>query len=101
LGSPLPVLLVVVCNSTDVFKLGFDLIAGWQKATTPDGVPVLVPGRLPLFSNVEGDRWVDGRVPSSWSTPDSQLDGAYRGDGTCRKTGSNRIMASSPISRRT
>jgi type III restriction enzyme len=53
-----PPVFIVVCNNTNVSKLVFDFIAGWQKGTTPDGAPILVPGRLLLFSNVEGDHWV-------------------------------------------
>jgi type III restriction enzyme len=54
-----PPVFIVVCNNTNVSKLVFDFIAGWQKETTADGEPVLVPGKLPLFSNVEDGRWID------------------------------------------
>jgi len=51
-----PPVFIVVCNNTNVSKLAFDYIAGWEK-TLPLGRTVLVPGKLPLFSNVESDRW--------------------------------------------
>src|SRR5262249_59701593 len=51
-----PPVFIVVCNNTNVSKLVFDHIAGWEK-TLPDGSTVLVPGKLPLFSNVEDGRW--------------------------------------------
>jgi len=51
-----PPVFIVVCNNTNVSKLVFDYIAGWEK-TLPDGSTVLVPGRLPLFSNVAGGHW--------------------------------------------
>jgi type III restriction enzyme len=54
-----PPVFIVVCNNTNVSKLVFDFIAGWQKETAPNGEPVLVPGKLPLFSNVEDGRWID------------------------------------------
>jgi len=77
-----PPVFIVVCNNTNVSKLVFDYVAGWEKKiarhkplTPPSptggegasvapplmgGVgegAVLVPGQLPIFNNVEGDRW--------------------------------------------
>ena len=46
----------MVCNNTNVSKLVFDYVAGWEK-TLKNGNTVLVPGELKIFSNVEGDRW--------------------------------------------
>jgi len=54
-GGPTPPVLIVVCNNTATSKLVFDWIAGYEKAVTaPDGTAqtVLVPGKLPLLSNV-------------------------------------------------
>jgi type III restriction enzyme len=51
-----PPVFIVVCNNTNVSKLVFDYVAGWEKEL-PKGKTVLVPGALPIFSNVEGDRW--------------------------------------------
>jgi type III restriction enzyme len=53
-----PPVFIVVCNNTNVSKLVFDYIAGWEK-TLPDGSAVNVPGKLSLFSNVGADgRWL-------------------------------------------
>jgi type III restriction enzyme len=52
-----PPVFIVVCNNTNVSKLVFDYIAGWEKKL-PDGSTVLVPGKLELFSNVADRRWV-------------------------------------------
>lgn len=52
-----PPVFIVVCNNTSVSKLVFDYISGWEK-TLADGSAVLVPGKLGLFSNVEGSRWL-------------------------------------------
>jgi type III restriction enzyme len=46
-----PPVFIVVCNNTNVSKLVFDYIAGWEK-TLPNGTTIAVPGRLPHFSNV-------------------------------------------------
>lgn len=54
-GSTPPV-FIVVCNNTNVSKLVFDYVAGWNKAL-PDGGSVVVPGRLDLFSNEMAGRW--------------------------------------------
>ena len=55
-----PPVFIVVANNTNVSKMIYDYIAGWEK-TLPDGRTVLVPGKLPLFSNVissaGGNRW--------------------------------------------
>ena len=51
-----PPVFIVVCNNTNVSKLVFDYVAGWEKKL-PDGSSVLVPGRLPLFSNVIDRQW--------------------------------------------
>jgi type III restriction enzyme len=53
LGEPPPV-LIVVCPNTIVSKLVFDWIAG-REAEFPDGTNRLVPGNLPLLSNVDDD----------------------------------------------
>jgi len=52
-----PPVFIVVANNTNVSKMVFDYIAGWEK-TLPDGTTVAVPGRLLLFSNVEGGRFI-------------------------------------------
>jgi len=55
LGEPPPV-LIVVCPNTIVSKLVFDWIAG-RDAEMPDGTRLLVPGNLPLLSNVQDGAW--------------------------------------------
>jgi len=53
-----PPVFVVVCANTNVSKLVFDYVAGWEKPLGP-GRAALVPGQLPLFSNVDGERWLN------------------------------------------
>lgn len=60
-----PPVFIVVCNNTNVSKMVFDYIAGWEKTLAPgpssDGrgeQKIPVPGKLALFSNVEGGRWL-------------------------------------------
>lgn len=53
----MPPVFIVVCNNTNVSKMVFDYLAGWEK-TLSDGSTRLVPGKLPLFSNVEEGRWL-------------------------------------------
>ena len=52
-----PPVFIVVCNNTNVSKLVYDYIAGWEKPL-PGAATVLVPGKLGLFSNVEDGRWL-------------------------------------------
>jgi len=53
-----PPVFIVVCNNTNVSKLVFDWVAGWEKPISDDET-VLVPGALELFSNVQDGRWLD------------------------------------------
>lgn len=52
-----PPVFIVVCNNTNVSKLIYDYIAGWEKAL-PDASSVRVPGQLPIFSNVADGQWI-------------------------------------------
>jgi type III restriction enzyme len=55
----MPPVFIVVCNNTNVSKLAFDWIAGYETGRIhPDGSPYVAPGNLPIFGNVEGNRWV-------------------------------------------
>jgi type III restriction enzyme len=58
-GHSTPPVFIVVCNNTNVSKLVYDYIAGWErKVSTPEGeVTVLVPGKLARFSNVKDGQW--------------------------------------------
>jgi type III restriction enzyme len=56
-GLTAPV-FIVVCNNTNVSKIVYDHVAGYEKALEEDE-SVLVPGRLGLFSNVVNGRWSD------------------------------------------
>jgi len=47
---------IVVCSNTNVSKLVYDYIAGYEKVLARDEV-VIVPGKLSLFSNVADGRW--------------------------------------------
>jgi type III restriction enzyme len=48
----------VVCNNTNVSKLVYDYVSGWDTGKKfEDGRPVLAPGKLSLFSNVENGNW--------------------------------------------
>ena len=53
-----PPVFIIVCNNTNVSKLVYDYIAGWDTGKKyPDEKPVLTPGKLPLFSNVQDGKW--------------------------------------------
>lgn len=53
-----PPVFIVVCNNTNVSKMVYDWIAGWNtEKTYPDGRSVLAPGKLELFSNVKNGQW--------------------------------------------
>jgi type III restriction enzyme len=52
-----PPVFIVVCNNTNVSKLVFDYVAGWEKRVSEEK-SVLVPGALPIFSNVADGEWL-------------------------------------------
>ena len=47
----------MVCNNTNVSKLVFDYVSGWEK-TLKSGEKVPVPGKLAFFSNVDHGQWL-------------------------------------------
>src|SRR6266851_536053 len=67
-----PPVFIVVCNNTNVSKLVFDYIAGWEKTLPDEAAEVLVPGKLALFSNVEAGRWT--ARPSTILVDSTQLE---------------------------
>lgn len=57
----MPPVFIVVCSNTQVSKLVFDWIAGYEK-TLSTGHAVIVPGQLSIFSNVE-----QGNPVNAWT----------------------------------
>jgi type III restriction enzyme len=58
LSGRTPPVFIVVCNNTNVSKLVYDYISGWAtERKYPDNRPVLAPGKLALFSNVQNGNW--------------------------------------------
>lgn len=55
-GVGTPPVFIIVCNNTSVSKLVYDYLSGYEREE--DDVTRLVPGKLPLFSNVEDERWL-------------------------------------------
>lgn len=51
-----PPVMIVVCNNTNVSKMVYDYIAGWEKELS-DGSKVIVPGSLEIFNNEDNGRW--------------------------------------------
>lgn len=52
-----PPVFIVVCNNTAVSQLVFQYIGGFDKPG-PDGTTIVVPGKLPIFSNTRDGRWL-------------------------------------------
>jgi type III restriction enzyme len=68
-----PPVFVVVCSNTTVSKLVFDWVAGWDSGRVhPDGAPLAAAGHLPLFANVDHDRWT--AQPNSILVDSEQLE---------------------------
>jgi type III restriction enzyme len=52
-----PPVFIVVCQNTQISKLVFDWIAGWEKPLS-GGTTAIVPGNLALFRNESGSDWL-------------------------------------------
>jgi type III restriction enzyme len=72
-GSTPPV-FIVVCNNTNVSKLVYDYVSGYEK-TNQSGSTTIVPGALGLFSNEHAGGWT--HRPVTILVDSEQLD---RGD---------------------
>jgi type III restriction enzyme len=51
-----PPVMILVCNNTNVSKLVYDYIAGWEKRLDEES-SVVVPGKLEIFSNEADGSW--------------------------------------------
>jgi len=51
-----PPVFIVVCNNTNVSKLVYDYVSGWEKPL-PDDKSIVVPGQLSIFNNEENGKW--------------------------------------------
>jgi type III restriction enzyme len=52
-----PPVFIIVCNNTNVSKLVFDYIAGYERPLPDNSGTIVVPGALPLFSNELNGSW--------------------------------------------
>jgi type III restriction enzyme len=66
-----PPVFIIVCNNTNVSKMVFDWIAGYEKQVSEDET-VIVPGNLTIFRNSEGDQWL--RRPNTILVDSQQLE---------------------------
>src|SRR5207302_3585484 len=56
-GIGTPPVFIVVCQNTNISKLVFDWIAGWEKSIGKSGEKVVVPGAMEIFSNEKDGGW--------------------------------------------
>jgi len=83
-----PPVFIVVCSNTNVSKMVFDYIAGWEKKL-PDGSNALVPGKLSLFSNVVAGLW--SARPNAILVDSSQLESGEAMSDDFRKIAAHEI----------
>jgi type III restriction enzyme len=69
-----PPVFIVVCSNTNVSKLVFDWISGWEQTVGEgdEARAVVAPGNLPLFSNVAFGQWSER--PNSILIDSAQID---------------------------
>jgi type III restriction enzyme len=53
-----PPVFIVVCNNTNVSKMVYDWIAGWEKELSEEKT-IVVPGQLAIFSNEQNGSWTN------------------------------------------
>jgi type III restriction enzyme len=87
-GMGRPPVFIVVCSNTSVSKLVYDWIAGYDKPQA-DGSTIAAPGKLPLFSNIEGTAW--RHRPVSLLIDSMQLDRGDALDPTFKKAAAYEI----------
>lgn len=87
-GMGTPPVFIVVCNNTNVSKLIYDWIAGWDK-DVGGGTTIPVPGNLDLFSNVDGDRW--SVRPNTLLIDSAQLESGTAMDPAFKKAAASEI----------
>jgi type III restriction enzyme len=88
-GRTAPV-FIVVCNNVNVSKAVFDYIAGYETAHThPDGQPIVAPGKLDLFSNVQNQRWLPR--PNTILVDSAQLESGEGMSGDFQKMAAHQI----------
>lgn len=51
-----PPVFIIVCNNTNVSKMVYDYVSGWEKTISKDKT-VIVPGKFEIFSNEEHGAW--------------------------------------------
>jgi type III restriction enzyme len=67
-----PPVFIVVCNNTNVSKLVYDWISGWEKQL-PENMTTVVPGNLAVFRNSDdGGNWLS--VPNTILIDSEQLE---------------------------
>jgi len=67
-----PPVFIVVCNNTNVSKLVYDWISGWEKKV-PDDSAAIVPGNLPVFRNSDDSgNWLS--IPNTILIDSEQLE---------------------------
>lgn len=66
-----PPVFIVVCSNTNVSKLVYEYVTGWEK-TLSNGEKIVVPGKLDLFSNELNGGW--NPRPNSVLIDSEQLD---------------------------
>jgi type III restriction enzyme len=53
-----PPVFIVVCNNTNVSRLVYRWIAGWEKSMGEDGQTIVVPGKLDVLNNERDGEWI-------------------------------------------
>lgn len=83
-----PPVFIVVCNNTNVSKLVYDYVAGWEK-TLHDGSKRLVPGTMGTFSNVVNGAWLSR--PNTILVDSEQLESGEAMTADFKKIAANEI----------
>lgn len=83
-----PPVFIVVCNNTNVSKLVYEWVAGYDRLQ-PDGSTRPAPGNLEIFSNVEDGEWL--ARPNTILIDSAQLESGEAMSADFRKSASREI----------
>ncbi len=86
-GSP-PV-FIIVCNNTNVSKLIYDFVGGWEEQRGDGAGPYVHDGALPLFSNTMDGRWSDR--PNTILIDSAELESGEQMSGTFKRVAKREI----------
>ena len=84
-----PPVFIIVCNNTNVSKLVYDFVAGWEDPHVDADTSYIQSGRLELFSNAADGRWSER--PNTILIDSAELDSGEQMSAAFKRVASREI----------